>query len=225
MVYFGCQGYPSRLSPARLTGLSRVGRALLPVARWLTGKSAHTTAASIFVLLAVSSGTSEVLSAEATLSDGKGTEFFESKIRPVLVSKCFSCHSQDAAKAKKLKGKLLLDSKAGVLAGGESGPAIVPGRPEQSLLIEAIRHDSLEMPPNERLNENVISDFVKWIEMGAPDPRDGRNVDQRVVDLEAGREHWAFRPLSDSQLPKPSRTGTLACRALADGQECPYYCR
>ena len=200
MVYFGCLGYPSRLSPARLAGLSRVGRALLPVRQRATGKRVRPTAARLVVLLALSSGTDEVLSVEAAPPDRKSVEFFESRIRPVLVSKCYACHSQGAAKEKKLKGKLLLDSKAGVLAGGESGPAIVPGKPEESLLIEAIRHDSLEMPPNERLNENVISDFVKWIELGAPDPRDGRKVDLRVVDLQAGREHWAFRPLSDFPL-------------------------
>ena len=202
MIYFGCPGYPSRLSPARLIGLSRVGRARLPVARRLMGKGARTTAACIVVLLALSSGTNELLSAEAAPPDGKGVAFFESRIRPVLASKCYACHSQDAAKAKNLKGKLLLDSKAGVLAGGESGRTIVPGKPEQSLLIEAILHESLEMPPNKRLSKNVISDFVKWIEMGAPDPRDGRKVDLRVVDLQASREHWAFRPLSDSPLPK-----------------------
>ena len=175
MVYFGFPGNPSRLSP---------------------------TAACIVVLLALRSGTNGMPSAEAAPPDRKSVEFFESRIRPVLVSKCYACHSQDAAKEKKLKGKLLLDSKAGVLAGGESGPAIVPGKPEESLLIEAIRHDSLEMPPNERLNENIISNFVKWIEMGAPDPRDGRKVDLRVVDLQAGRQHWAFRPLCDFPLPK-----------------------
>ena len=154
MVYFGCPGYPNRLSPASLAGLSRVGPALLPIARWLTGKSARTTAACIVVLFALGPGTNPVLSAEAAAPDGKGVKFFESKIRPVLVRKCYACHSRDAAKAKKLKGKLLLDSKAGVLAGGESGPALVPGKPERSLLIEAIRHESLEMPPNERLSEN-----------------------------------------------------------------------
>ncbi len=157
--------------------------------------------ACIVVLLALHSGTNEVLSAEDA-PDGKGVKFFESKIRPVLVRKCYACHSRDAAKAKKLKGKLLLDSRAGVLAGGESGPALVPGKPERSLLIDAIRHESLEMPPNERLSKHIIGDFVKWIEIGAPDPRDGRKIDLRVADLQAGRQHWAFRPLSDSALPK-----------------------
>ena len=201
MFYCGCSSYSSCLNPARLTGLSRVERALLFVVRWLTGKS-RITAGCIVILLTVGPGTNRVLPAEDAQGDGKGTKFFESKIRPVLVRKCFSCHSQDAAQAKKLKGKLLLDSRAGVLAGGESGPAIVPGKPEQSLLVEAIRHGSLEMPPNERLDEGVIRDFVKWIEIGAPDPRNGRKVDLRVVDLESGRDHWAFRPLSDSPLPR-----------------------
>ncbi|MBM82924.1 MAG: hypothetical protein CMJ78_20370 [Planctomycetaceae bacterium] len=137
--------------------------------------------------------------------DRKGVRFFESKIRPVLVKKCYACHSQDAAKTKKLKGKLLLDSRAGLLAGGETGPAIVRGKPEQSLLIEALRHESLEMPPDEKLSKPIINDFIKWIEMGAPDPRDGKKVDLRVVDLQAGREHWAFRRFNNSPLPKVSK--------------------
>ena len=151
MICFSCLGGPRRLGPVR------------------------SPAACIVVLLALHFGTNDVLSAEAA-ADGKGVKFFESKIRPVLVRKCYACHSRDAAKAKKLKGKLLLDSKAGVLAGGESGPALVPGKPERSLLIEAIRHESFEMPPNERLSKQIIGDFVKWIQIGAPDPRDGRKL-------------------------------------------------
>jgi len=158
------------------------------------------------VLLVICSVTNPVLSAQDAPLDRKGVQFFESRIRPVLVKKCYACHSQAAAKAKKLKGKLLLDSRAGVLAGGESGPAIVLRKPEQSLLIKALRHESLEMPPNERLNETVIRDFVTWIQIGAPDPRDGRQVDLRAVNLQASREHWAFRPLSKRALPKPRNT-------------------
>ena len=176
-------------------------QAVLPDRQRVTGRNARPVAAWIIVLLTFGSAVDSVLAAEAAPPDSRGVEFFESRIRPVLVSKCYACHSQDAVKAKKLKGKLLLDSRVGVLTGGESGPAIVPGRPERSLLIGAIRHEALEMPPNERLSKHVISDFVKWIEMGAPDPRDGRKVDLRVVDLQAGREHWAFRPLSKAPLP------------------------
>src|SRR5204863_6723534 len=101
-----------------------------------------------------------------------GVQFFESKIRPVLVKHCYKCHS---AQAKKVKGKLRLDTRAGLLKGGETGPAIVPGRPIKSLLIKAIRHDGLEMP-KEKLPAAVLADFVKWVRMGAPDPRDGKAV-------------------------------------------------
>lgn len=157
----------------------------------------------VATLLFMCSVAHSAVSAQDTPPDPKGVKFFESKIRPVLVKKCYACHSQAAAKAKKLKGKLLLDSRAGVLSGGESGPVIVPMKPEQSLLIDALRHESLEMPPKERLSEAVIRDFVLWIQMGAPDPRDGRQLDLRIVDLQAGRAHWAFRPLNKLALPKP----------------------
>lgn len=122
-----------------------------------------------------------------------GLEFFEKKIRPVLVAHCYECHSREADKTK---GGLLLDSRAGVLRGGESGPAAVPGKPAESLLIEAIRYESFEMPPTGRLPEAVVADFVKWVEMGAPDPRgdDPPLADKTEIDFEAARQFWAFQP-------------------------------
>ena len=95
-------------------------------------------------------------------------EFFERQIRPVLVEHCAECHS---AGAKEVQGRLRLDSAEGVRRGGESGPAVVPGKPDASLLIKALRYDGLEMPPKSRLPAPVIANFVKWVEMGAPDPR------------------------------------------------------
>ena len=130
-----------------------------------------------------------------------GIEFFEKKIRPVLVAKCYECHSQQAIRSKKLKANLLLDSKSGVLAGGESGQAIVPGKPTESLLMEAIRHQSLQMPPNEKLDDYVIADFARWIELGAPDPRAAAMIDRNALNLEVGREHWAFQPLRKVERP------------------------
>lgn len=134
----------------------------------------------------------------------EGIRFFETKIRPVLVEHCYECHSAKAVESKKLKGKLLLDARAGVLAGGESGPAIVPGKPAESLLISALQHESFEMPPKSKLPDSVIADFVKWIELGAPDPRDGevRRVEAAGIDIEAGKQFWSFRPLSKSDPPK-----------------------
>ncbi|MEE3370562.1 MAG: PSD1 and planctomycete cytochrome C domain-containing protein [Planctomycetota bacterium] len=198
MYVYGLPGNPLRLNPAGLAGRNPFISALVRIVRGLAIYKTLTPAAWSVVLLALGAPADQ---AAAAGPGEEGVKFFESRIRPVLVSKCLSCHSQDAAKAKKLKGKLLLDSRAGVLAGGESGPAVVPGQPEQSLLLQAMRHQSLEMPPNERLSENVIGNFAKWIEMGAPDPRDGRKVDLRVVDLQAGRQHWAFLPLKAGALP------------------------
>jgi hypothetical protein len=100
-----------------------------------------------------------------------GVAFFEAKIRPVLVEKCHQCHSSEAQKPK---GGLKVDSKAAIRAGGTSGPAVVPGDPEASLLYQAILGaDGVEpMPPKVKLPASVMADFRRWIAMGAPDPRD-----------------------------------------------------
>lgn len=110
-----------------------------------------------------------LLSPIAGAAEPSKTEFFETRIRPVLVRLCYECHSHAT---KEPKGELLLDSRDGIRKGGETGPSVVPSKVAESLLIEAIRHDSLKMPPKEKLPDVVIADFVKWIEMGAPDPRD-----------------------------------------------------
>ena len=96
------------------------------------------------------------------LDDLAKTEFFEEKIRPVLAQNCYECHS---AKAKKLKAGLFLDRKAGWEKGGESGPALMPGKPDESLLLSAIRYkdNDLRMPPEKKLSKEVVADFEKWI--------------------------------------------------------------
>ncbi|MGY8766916.1 MAG: PSD1 and planctomycete cytochrome C domain-containing protein [Pirellulales bacterium] len=132
-----------------------------------------------------------------------GIQFFESKIRPVLVQHCYECHSNEAQLNDNLESELLLDSQAGIRKGGESGPAIVPGEIESSLLIKAIRHDSFNMPPDTKLAPEIIADFTKWVEMGAPDPRDEEATElaKKEVDIDAGRRFWSFQPL---QHLKPS---------------------
>ncbi len=118
--------------------------------------------------------------------------FFEQKIRPVLVEHCYGCHSE---KAEKLKGNLYLDSKAGWEKGGDYGePAIVPGKPDESLLIKSLNHlePGLEMPPNKpKLPEAVVADFVTWIKMGAPDPRDGVKIEAKRAD----KSWWSLQSL------------------------------
>lgn len=119
-----------------------------------------------------------------------GLAFFEQKVRPVLVEHCYSCHS---AGAKKLKGNLLLDTRSGWMKGGDSGePTILPGRPEESLLMRSIRHQEpdLEMPPRKpKLSDAVIADLAAWIRMGAPDPREGKAEVKR-----ADKTWWSLQP-------------------------------
>ncbi|HTG43872.1 MAG TPA: PSD1 and planctomycete cytochrome C domain-containing protein, partial [Verrucomicrobiae bacterium] len=144
---------------------------------------------------------------ETTLTT-EHTEFFERKIRPVLVEHCYECHS---AGAKKLKGGLTLDSRAGLQKGGDTGPAITPGDPEASLLIQAIRHTDpdLAMPKN-KLSASVIADLEAWVRMGAPDPRTEDTVAstqaKSVIDWSKAREWWAFRPLSARPAPVVKQT-------------------
>lgn len=127
-------------------------------------------------------------------------DFFETRIRPVLVAHCYECHSAtDGA----LEGGLRLDSRNGILAGGDSGPAAVPNDPAQSLLLLALRGETVQMPPDGRLADGVIADFERWIAMGLPDPRKGDDEPLRSkVDLEAGRRHWCFQPI-ERRTPPP----------------------
>jgi len=130
----------------------------------------------------------------AAADDGQpGIAFFEQKIRPVLVERCYRCHS---LRAEDLAGNLFLDSKAGWEKGGDGGAAvIVPGKPEESLLIKLIRHEKegREMPPDgDKLSAAQIADFVTWIGMGAPDPR----LDGKVEAKRADKTWWSLQPLA-----------------------------
>lgn len=130
-------------------------------------------------------------------ADPKGVEFFEQKIRPVLIEHCQKCHSEEADKSNKLKGQLLLDSSAGLLKGGESGPSIDTKKPTESLLLKTMKYDGdVKMPPKGKLPDAVIADFAKWIGMGAPDPREGTKIAKKQVgmSLEDGRMFWAYVP-------------------------------
>ena len=129
--------------------------------------------------------------------DEAGFEFFEKRIRPVLVSECYQCHS----KKNKVKGGLQLDTKSGWQRGGDSGAALVPGKPQKSLLIQAIRqtNDALKMPPKKKLSAEQISDFEDWVAMGTPDPRTSETINDvdKGIDIPATGQFWAFQPLSN----------------------------
>jgi cytochrome c553 len=128
---------------------------------------------------------------EATQAD-----FFEKSIRPVLADKCYKCHSADSAK---VKGGLLLDTRQGIQAWGDTGPAVVPGKPSESLLVKALHWEDkdLRMPPEKeggKLPDELIANFEKWIAMGAPDPRDSNvKAVKKEMDLTKARQSWAFQ--------------------------------
>ena len=141
-----------------------------------------------------------------------GNAFFEQKIRPIFVEHCYTCHSHDA---EKIKGGLVLDSPAGVRNGGDSGPVIVPGDPERSLLINAVRYTDpdLQMPPkDEKLSAAQVADLEAWVKMGAPDPRPEQAVAPGQSD--AARRHRAFQPLQ--QAPVPAVKNAAWAKTLVD---------
>ncbi|HEV3121017.1 MAG TPA: DUF1549 domain-containing protein, partial [Isosphaeraceae bacterium] len=137
---------------------------------------------------------------------GDDERFFELRVRPTLAENCFKCHGPE-----KQKSSLRLDSRAAMLAGGDAGPAIVPGKPEESLLVTAIRHDDdgLKMPPSKKLPPEKIADLTRWIAMGAPWP--GADTTATAAPApnrgefqikERDRAHWAFQPVRRPPVPE-----------------------
>src|ERR1035438_9096586 len=136
------------------------------------------------------------------------TAFFEAKIRPVLVAKCYGCHASTLSSPQ---SGLSLDTKAGMLKGGDGGPVIVPGKPADSRLLSALRYNDpdLQMPPSGKLSDSVIADFETWIASGAPDPRTGPSTAAKGgpaplkgMSIADGRNWWAFQPVHE--LPAPA---------------------
>lgn len=134
-------------------------------------------------------------------SPGSGLDHFEKKVRPLLAERCYQCHS---ARAATVFGELRLDSAAALERGGRSGPAVVPGDPESSRLILAVRHESglTAMPPDGKLSDAQINDLTEWIRIGAPWPQRERNERSAAAQApEAAVGHWAWQPLSEAQPP------------------------
>src|SRR5687768_3681330 len=141
-------------------------------------------------------------------NDPEGVAFFESRVRPVIVEKCYNCHS---AKAPKIKGGLRVDTREDPLKGGDTGPAVVPGKPGESLLLKAVRRvdADLVMPPKETLPARTVDDLETWIRRGAPMPKENAGA--------AGAEFWAFQPPRDT--PGASIDSLLRARLREKGLE------
>lgn len=141
--------------------------------------------------------------ADGDIDRTESAKLFDAKILPVLEEHCFACHS---GRAVPLQGGLQLDTPGGLRAGGDGGPVVVAGDAEASRLVSALRHEDLQMPPDQDpLPAAVIADFVRWIELGAADTRPESATSQsttRRQTLAAAKEYWAFRPLQASPLPE-----------------------
>lgn len=138
----------------------------------------------------------------------EATTLFEKEVQPLLRARCYECHSHEG----KVKGGLVLDSRAGWEKGGDSGPAITPGQPEKSLLIRAVRYadQDLTMPPKKKLNDTEIAVLERWVSAGAPDPRVSTSTAKKAgpgMSLEAARSYWAFQPLA--KVTPPAEAGAI----------------
>ncbi|UUO04941.1 PSD1 and planctomycete cytochrome C domain-containing protein [Blastopirellula sp. J2-11] len=147
--------------------------------------------------------TFESHAAEPPAPSSDDLKFFESKVRPLLVSKCIDCHGEDTQESE-----LRLDTYAGMISGGTSGPAIVPGSLEESLLLTAVsfKHELLQMPPDGKLAADEIQLLQQWVEKGAPHPESGAagSITPRrgAIDLEEARKYWAFQPIVRPKVPE-----------------------
>src|SRR5580704_9493158 len=154
-------------------------------------------------------GVNGVIAATPPEATKEQIQFFENKIRPILTDNCYKCHSHEAPK---LKGGLSVEFHESLLKGGETGPAIVPGDPDKSLLIKAVRYTDpdLQMPPKDKkLSDEQINDLVTWIKMGAPDPRTMGATYAKTWN-KSEREHWSFKPIKKSPVPAVKDTNWCA---------------
>ncbi len=161
-------------------------------------------ALSLLVACATARGGERDAPTAKAVDESRQVEFFEQHVRPLLVEHCYECH---CAETEELQGGLALDSKPGWMAGGDRGAVIVPGEPDASPLMDAVRYEGYEMPPQGKLPEDKIALLDKWISMGAPDPRTAKPHGsssarkQTAIDWEQAREFWSFQPPRRHELP------------------------
>ena len=136
-----------------------------------------------------------ILYSNIVVGQETGIKFFEKNIRMFLTTQCYSCHSSNS---KDVKGGLSVDTRQGILNGGDSGPSVVPGKIDESLLLDYI--ESGDMPPDNPLSEEVVNNFRKWIKMGMPDPR--YKHENRAVELRQARNFWAFKKVTRPPVAK-----------------------
>lgn len=163
-----------------------------------------------FVTAASASDVTQLAPVESPVPNSQQADFFEKKIRPLLSEKCFSCHGPDA---KSVKGGLRMESRASLLQGGDTGPAITPGNPTESLLIQSVRYEGpYEMPPKGRLREKEIALLETWVRDGAFWPEHETTAPTKSIgfDLQARKAtHWFWQPLRNAVVPQVQQTSWM----------------
>jgi hypothetical protein len=178
---------------------------------WHALKGRGSRAALFLAVVAVAT----LLSAATPEPSRDQLKFFEEKVRPILAENCYKCHGSD-----KQKGNLRLDVREAVFAGGESGPVIVPGKPDESALVEAIKWQALEMPPTGKLTDSQIATITEWIRLGAPMPKDhgaGAGVSVRKtrgIITDEDRQWWAFQPIARHNAPPICNSQFVICNPI-----------
>ena len=153
--------------------------------------------ARYMLLAGIVCGTLAPAAAQEPAPTSADIEFFETRVRPVLATNCYGCHGPE-----KQFNSLRLDSRAAMMRGGMRGPVLVSGKPEDSLLIQAVRHEGLQMPLGGRLEESQIAALEEWIRRGAPWPVSPAVATGNEQYKKLAREHWAFQPVKKAPLPK-----------------------
>jgi len=158
-----------------------------------SGRLAQALGASLAGVIVLCLGRPGMAAEPAPVSPADAA-FFEKEVRPILAERCFKCHG-----AEKQSGQLRLDGLASILAGGDSGPAVAPGSPDESLLVEAINHGGLKMPPSGKLAEREIATLTRWVRIGAPWPNTdaaaAKSARPRAKITDDDRHWWAFEPM------------------------------
>ncbi len=163
------------------------------------------TGATVAATLALSGSLRAAAPATPAIAAGD-LAFFESKIRPLLIDKCYKCHSKES---DKIRGGLYLDTREALFQGGNTGPAVVAGKPDESLLIQAVRYkdEDLQMPPKgEKLTDQQIADLTEWVKRGVPDPRSSATKGAPAAYSGVGKNHWAFKPVQKPAVPAVKNT-------------------
>ena len=186
-------------------------RSVMGITIWKT----NSTAACALLIAAMAFGlvSSANASEPAVVSSPEGLEYFETHIRPLLANHCLECHGDDK------QGGLQLDSRAAMLAGSESGPSIIPGKPDESRLIHAVRYDSEpKMPPDGKLAAEEIAKLEHWVSLGAPAPGDDAPVPTTGRSRRACASHWAFQPIANPRFRRCRMApGRIPARLLYPG--------